>query len=395
MNSNLSGNFNTAYGAQALQLNTTGSNNSALGRFAGVDLTTGNNNIDIGNRGVGGESNIIRIGTTGTQTDTYLTGVIHGNRFDLPLSTSANLGVITQNGSSLLHTYGTNNFFAGAGTGNFTMTGGNNTAIGAHALQSNSAGSQNMASGHSALQLNTTGDYSTASGFLALGSNTTGGNNTANGVNALGLNTTGNGNIALGVNAGYNLTTGNSNIDIGNSGTAGEGNTIRIGEGQTKTFLAGVRGVTTGVNNGQTVLIDGSGQLGTVSSSRRYKDDIADMGDASKLLMSLRPVTFRYKKPYDNGEKPIQFGLIAEEVAEVFPELTVYNAEGQPETVKYQDLPPLLLNELQKLRKEKDELAKQLAERDTRDKERDARITRLESLLPPTSVNTNEITKGN
>ena len=125
---------------------------------------------------------------------------------------------------------------------------------------------------------------------------------------------------------------------------------MRIGDsaGQTKTFIAGIRAVTTGVNNAQPVVIDSNGQLGTVSSSRRYKEDIADMGDASARLQSLRPVTFRYKKSYDNGEKPIQFGLIAEEVAETFPELAVFNAEGQPETVKYQDLTPLLLNEFLK-----------------------------------------------
>ena len=114
--------------------------------------------------------------------------------------------------------------------------------------------------------------------------------------------------------------------------------------------------MTTGVNNAVTVVVDGNGQLGTVSSSRRYKEDIADMGDASARLLALRPVTFRYRKPYDNGEKPVQYGLIAEEVAEVFPELAVLNAEGRPETVKYQDLAPLLLNEVQKLRTEKEQL---------------------------------------
>ena len=129
-----------------------------------------------------------------------------------------------------------------------------------------------------------------------------------------------------------------------------------------------------------------------MSSSARYKEDINDMGDASARLRSLRPVTFRYKQPYANGEKPIQYGLIAEEVAAAFPELAVFNAEGQPETVKYQDLTPLLLNEVQKLRAEKDALAKQLAERDARDKERDARISRLESLLPAAPAAN---TKGN
>ena len=92
-------------------------------------------------------------------------------------------------------------------------------------------------------------------------------------------------------------------------------------------------------------MVDSNGQLGVVSSSRRYKQDISDMGDASAQILRLRPVAFRYKKPYDDGTKPIQYGLIAEEVAKVFPELTVFNAKGQPESVKYDLLAPLLLNE--------------------------------------------------
>jgi hypothetical protein len=95
-------------------------------------------------------------------------------------------------------------------------------------------------------------------------------------------------------------------------------------------------------------LIDSNGQLGTVSSSRRYKEGIQDMGDSSNGLMRLRPVTFRYNKPFDDGSKPIQYGLIAEEVAEVYPDLVARSADGQIETVKYQLLDPMLLNELQK-----------------------------------------------
>ncbi len=184
-----------------------------------------------------------------------------------------------------------------------------------------------------------------------------GGGNTALGSQAL-TNTTGGGNIGIGNFGGYNLTTGGDNIDIGHQGVAGESGTIRIGTppNHTKAFVAGIRGVTTGVANAINVVIDSNGQLGTISSSRRYKEDIADMGEASERLRALRPVTFRYKTPYADGGKPIQYGLIAEEVAEVFPELAVRNAEGQPETVKYQDLTPLLLNEVQKLRAEKDEL---------------------------------------
>jgi hypothetical protein len=115
-----------------------------------------------------------------------------------------------------------------------------------------------------------------------------------------------------------------------------------------RTFVGGVRGVTTPYDNAVPVLIDPNGQLGTVSSSRRFKEDIRDMGDASRRLMQLRPVTFRYKEACADGAKPLQYGLIAEEVAEVFPELVARSADGQMETVKYQLLDPLLLNEVQR-----------------------------------------------
>jgi hypothetical protein len=120
-----------------------------------------------------------------------------------------------------------------------------------------------------------------------------------------------------------------------------------IASGVTRTFVAGVNGVTTGMA-GAAVMIDANGQLGTVSSSRRYKQDIQPMAAASERLMRLRPVKFRYKEPNAAGERPIQYGLIAEEVAEVLPELVVRNKAGQPETVAYHVLPALMLNELQK-----------------------------------------------
>jgi hypothetical protein len=117
-------------------------------------------------------------------------------------------------------------------------------------------------------------------------------------------------------------------------------------------FITGIRGITTANNNAIPVLIDSSGQLGTVSSSRRYKEDIHDMADASRRLLQLRPVTFRYTQAYGDGSKPQQFGLIAEEVAEVFPELAVRDAEGRIDTVHYETLNVLLLNELQKQQRE-------------------------------------------
>jgi hypothetical protein len=134
---------------------------------------------------------------------------------------------------------------------------------------------------------------------------------------------------------------------MANKGFAEETHTIRIGLIQTRAFIAGIRGTTTGIADGISVVIDSNGQLGTVSSSRRYKEDIDDMGLASERLLQLRPVTFRYKEPYENNEKRLQYGLIAEEVAEVLPELVVYDEDNQPETVKYRLLSTLLLNELQ------------------------------------------------
>jgi hypothetical protein len=201
----------------------------------------------------------------------------------------------------------------------------------------------------------TTGSNNTASGAVALYSNSTGSFNTANGVGALYSNTTGSNNIAIGPSAAVNVSGGNSNnIHIGNSGTSGDSGTIRIGTPGTQTsfFVAGVSGVTTGLSGAVNVVVDGNGQLGTVSSSRRYKEDIQDMGLASSGLLQLRPVTFRYKQPYADGSKPLDYGLIAEEVAEVYPDLVVRGKDGQAETIQYQKLTPMLLNELQKLHRQ-------------------------------------------
>jgi len=134
----------------------------------------------------------------------------------------------------------------------------------------------------------------------------------------------------------------------------------RVGT-QTKPLIAGVRGVTTAVADATAVMIDSAGQLGTVSSSRRYKEDIADMADASRGLLRLRAVTFRYKRPYAHGAKPIQYGLIAEEVAAVFPDIVVYDDEGRPETVQYRKVNAMLLNEVQKQHQWIGDLEQQLA----------------------------------
>jgi trimeric autotransporter adhesin len=226
-------------------------------------------------------------------------------------------------------------------------TGGGNTASGVFALTSNTTGGYNTASGDEALLSNTTGNFNTAYGTAALLSNTTGNENTAIGASALYSNTTGSNNIAVGYNAGLNVT-GSNNIHIGNEGVAGESNTISIGTPgtQTSAYMAGIWGAISA--GGSPVYISPAGQLGILLSSRRYKEDIRDMAEASSGLLRLRPVTFRYKKPFSDGSQPVQYGLIAEEVAEVYPDLVAHSADGQVETVKYQLLEPMLLNELQK-----------------------------------------------
>src|SRR5207253_1117406 len=181
----------------------------------------------------------------------------------------------------------------------------------------------------------------------ALFSNTTGRNNTANGYNALYNNTTGGSNITLGFQAGLNLTTGNSNIDIGNVGVAGESKRIRIGTAgtQTKTFIAGISGVT--VAGGVGVIVGSNGQLGTVVSSERFKDAIKPMDKASEAILSLKPVTFRYKHELDPDGIP-QFGLVAEDVEKVNPDLVARDDKGKVYTVRYEAVNAMLLNEFLK-----------------------------------------------
>src|SRR6516162_1439481 len=194
--------------------------------------------------------------------------------------------------------------------------GGFNTAHGVDALFSNTTGFENTASGVFTLFSNTTGGFNTAVGVDALFSNTTGGSNTAVGVNALLFNTTGLNNIAVGVGAGGSLASGSNNIYLGSSSaTATEANTIRLGAVQTQTFIAGISGVPV---SGSAVLISNTGQLGIQASSRRYKRDIQPMGGHSRGLLQLRPVIFRYK---EDAQDERQYGLIAEEVAQVYPEL--------------------------------------------------------------------------
>jgi hypothetical protein len=265
----------------------------------------------------------------------------------------------TANGFQALfsNTTGSDNTANGLDALSNNTTGNSNTANGFQALFSNTTGSDNTATGHDALGNNTTGTFNTATGSNALSNNTTGASNTAAGSIALYSNTTGSGNIALGFGAGSNLTTGDSNIDIGNQGVAGDSNTIRIGtEGvQRDTYIAGILGR---VFTGPAVVIGGNGQLGvsTVSlSSQRFKDEIKPMETASEAILALRPVTFRYKHELDPSGTP-QFGLVAEEVEKVNPDLVTRDAQGKVFTVRYEAVNAMLLNEFLKEHRTVEEL---------------------------------------
>ncbi len=197
--------------------------------------------------------------------------------------------------------------------------------------------------------------------------------NTGLGQAALASNTTGDENIASGSDSGYNNTTGSFNIEIGNYGGSGDTHVIRIGTPgtQANTFIAGIYGST--ASGGAAVYVNSSGQLGTLTSSRRFKTDIQDMGDASDALLSLRPVTFQYKPEIDPQGTP-QFGLIAEEVETVNPSLAVHDTNGLPYTVRYEAVNAMRLNEFLKEHKKVEEQGAGI-------QDLNARLEKLEQLV--------------
>ncbi len=305
--------------------------NTAEGEDALLHVTTGYDNTAIGFQAL--VSN-----TTGFQNTANSDSALHSN-----ISGFQN----TANGFAALFT----NTSGDCNTANgfealFWNTGSSNTASGSGALFSNTAGNANTATGLAALAANTTGHDNTASGVDALFLNTTGRDNTADGSHALFNNTTGSNNIALGNNAG-SLVTGSNNIDIGAQGAAGESGKIRIGKSGTQNaaFIAGISGVT--VANGVGVIIGLNGQLGIVVSSARFKEAIKPMDRASEAILSLRPVTFRYKHELDPDGVP-QFGLVAEQVEKVNPDLVVRDQDGKINSVRYEAVNAMLLNEFLK-----------------------------------------------
>lgn len=319
---NTTGTSNVAVGDSALRSNTTATANTALGHFAMELTTTGGGNTAVG-------TNALTWNTTGEQNTAVGSGAMFASDA------------------------GSRNTALGYSTLSWTNTGNDNTAIGWNALHDTTNGSSNTAVGRNALAVNSTGSSNVAVGTGSLDTATAANFNTGIGPAALTELTTGSDNIGVGFNAGLGLTTGSGNIYVGGlAGSGSESSTIRIGSGQTATYVAGISGAT--ASGGIPVLVNGAGRLGTTTSSARFKDAITPLGESTReRLQALTPVSFVYKPAFDDGSRQIQYGLIAEEVAARFPELLVKDAEGRPQTVRYHLLPPLLLAEIQRLERDR------------------------------------------
>ena len=249
--------------------------------------------------------------------------------------------------ATLLTNTADNNTATGAGALLSNTTGGSNTANGAFALFSNTSGGENTANGYNAL-LNTTGSTNTAIGSSALIHNTGGNGNTAVGDSAFFNNTTGSGNIALGFNAGQSVTMANNVICIGADGNDVD-NSCYIGQIFSSTVSASA------------VFVNSNGRLGTMTSSKRFKQDIKPMDNVSEALYSLKPVSFRYKKEFDPAGSS-QLGLVAEDVEKVSPDLVVRDKEGKPYSVRYEQVNAMLLNEFLKEHCKNEEQEKTITE---------------------------------
>jgi len=285
--------------------------------------------------------------------------------------------------AGLSNTTGTQNTFYGAFAGSSNTTGIQNTFFGEAAGLNNTTGAGNTFAGFFAGYANTTGLNNTFSGYYAGHTNITGDGDTFLGFGAGGSNTTGSENTFLGVNAGSNNTTGSYDVYIANQGPASgtESNTIRIGDSlfHHATYIVGIYGSTS--SGSVPVYINSSGQLGTLTSSLRFKEQVRDMGDSTDALMKLRPVTFLYKPEYDKGKRTLQYGLIAEEVAQVYPELVAYDNDGRPYSVRYQYITTMLLNEVQKQHRRAEAEAKLITAQEQKIDELEQRLSRLERVV--------------
>ena len=341
------GNGHTAMGFGALESATTGIRNTGVGYLAARATTSGNDNIAIGARSL--QSN-----TTGS--DNVAVGLL---ALSSSTTTSGNVAV----GRQALE-FNTASFNTAVGTfaARVTATGSANTVVGAEALVANTTGSNNVAFGDAALRLSTGTD------------------NTALGHHGGIAMTAGNGNVFVGSSAGQNLIAGNNNIYVANPGATQESGVIRLGTVGVNqgVFVAGISGATS--SGGVGVLVSANGQLGTTASSRRFKDDITTLGDGELAkLQALRPVRFVYKPAFDDGSRTPQYGLIAEDVAETFPELAVTSPDGTAQAVRYHFLAPLLLAEVQRLERVR-------SAQDARATAQEDRISTLERLVESLSV---------
>jgi hypothetical protein len=334
----------TGVGYAALAANTTGAYNAAVGAFALYSNTTGTFNNAFGYASLG-------YNQTGNANTAY-------GHNTMEYSTTG--GEDTAVGTWALQRNSTGSYNTAVGYVALTANnvGINNAGLGAYALASNTTGSGNNAQGYQAMYHNTTGSNNSAIGSSALFSSTTGIGNNAVGLTALVGLTTGNRNTAVGNNAGLNLGSGSYNTYIGwgVNGSTGvsvpsENYVTRIGvtyadpdvAGSPKAYISGIFNSAT--SGGLPVYVTSTGQLGFNSSSERYKTDITSLGSNTERLAQLRPVSFHVKTD-PNGK--VQYGLIAEEVDKVYPELVIRDAEGSIQGVRYDELAPMLLNEAQK-----------------------------------------------
>jgi hypothetical protein len=373
------GTRNTFLGSNAGNLTLTvgsATDNTFVGSFAGNAVTTGNQNTFVGSSAgslVTTSSGNTALGFQALSASNQASCTAIGYNALAALNTGSACTALGY--SAFAAGQGIDDVYIGADAGGTATSSRSCVCIGYQAglnMNTGTAGGngRNIAIGTQAMGFSAgiTGAQNTVVGFQGMASLTSGATNSCYGANSGGNITTGTDNCIFGYFAGEQLVTGNENTILGRQagfnytgaetgnillgynvlGTLGENTTTRIGvQGtQTKCVIAGIRGVTTGNADAIAVLVDSAGQLGTVSSSLRYKENIDDMDDASDALYKLRPVVFNYKA---DETKRMQYGLIAEEVEEAMPRLVVYNEDGAPESVKYHDISVLLLNEIQKL----------------------------------------------
>ncbi len=353
LRSDTTGNFNTAIGAGTLLLNTA-DQNTATGAAALLSNTTGSSNTANG---------VLALFNNATGNSNTATGVF-----------------------ALLHnTTGSFNTANGGDALDLNISGSFNTASGFDALVSNDVGVQNSANGYQALYFNTTGSFNTATGVFALYSNTVGNNNTADGDSALGQST-GTNNTALGAGAGHLVTTASNVIAIGTE-AENESNSCFIGNIYSNNQpIVGT--------DPDYVTVTSTGKLGRGNiSSRRYKHDIKPMQKASEALFGLRPASFRYNKEYD-ATQTLAFGLIAEEVAEVYPDLVGRNAKGEPESVRYDQINAMLLNEFLKEHRKVEEQEAMIANLKVTAAKHESRATRQETAIAQQQKQIEALTSG-